>query len=115
MSYTFELNNERKDANFVSGKIKSKSPVVEVFSAMTNGKDLAPFGKKGDVAAKYIKELNSKASSGDPVAVSELNELRRFVMQPILLQEISDKEENSRLSIERRKDLIQVRFSRFAC
>lgn len=29
----------------------------------------------------------------------------------ILLQEISDKEENSRLSIERRKDLIQVRFS----
>ena len=32
----------------------------------------------------------------------------------ILLQEISDKEENSRLSIERRKDLIQVRFSRFA-
>lgn len=31
MSYTFELNNERKDANFVSGKIKSKSPVVEVF------------------------------------------------------------------------------------
>ena len=88
MSYTFELNNERKDANFVSGKINSKSPVVEVFSAMANGKDLARFGKKGDVAAKYIKELNSKASAGDPVAVSELNELRRFVMQPILLQEI---------------------------
>ena len=51
MSYTFELNNERKDANFVSGKIKSKSPVVEVFSAMKNEKDVLSFGKKGDFAA----------------------------------------------------------------
>lgn len=48
MSYTFELNNERKDANNVSGKIKANSPVVEVFSAMTNGQDLSKFGKKAD-------------------------------------------------------------------
>lgn len=34
MSYTFELNNERKDANNVSGKVNAKSPVVEIFSAM---------------------------------------------------------------------------------
>lgn len=46
MSYTFELNNERRDANFVSGKINEKSAIVEIFSAMTAGKDLAPFGKK---------------------------------------------------------------------
>ena len=39
MSYTFELNNERKDANFVSGKINGQSAVVEIFSAMTNGRD----------------------------------------------------------------------------
>ena len=88
MSYTFELNNERKDANFVSGKINGKSAVVEIFSAMVNGKDLAPFGKKADVAAKYIMELNSKAASGDLTAVSELNEIRRFVMEPVLAQEI---------------------------
>ena len=88
MSYTFELNNERKDANFASGKVNKNSPVVEIFSAMTKGKDLAPFGKKGDVAAKYIKELNSKASTGDLNAISELNEIRRFVMEPVLLQEI---------------------------
>lgn len=88
MSYTFELNNERKDANFVSGKINGKSAVVEIFSAMANGKDLAPFGKKADVAAKYIMELNSKAASNDPVAISELNEIRRFAMQPVLLKEI---------------------------
>lgn len=88
MSYTFELNNERKDANFVSGKIKGKSAIVEIFSAMVNGKDLSPFGKKADVAANYIKELNNKASSGDTMAISELNEIRRFVMQPVLAQEI---------------------------
>lgn len=88
MSYTFELNNERKDANFASGKLKEKSTVVEIFSAMTNGKDLAPYGKKADVAAKYIKELNSKAVNGDSNAISELNEIRRFAMQPILLKEI---------------------------
>lgn len=88
MSYTFELNNERKDANFVSGKVNGKSAVVEIFSAMTNGKDLAPYGKKADVAAKYIKELNSKASAGDLTAISELNEIRRFAMEPVLLKEM---------------------------
>lgn len=46
MSYTFELNNERKDANFVSGKVKANSPVVEIFSAMAQGKDLSPYGKR---------------------------------------------------------------------
>ena len=88
MSYTFELNNERKDANFVSGKVNGKSAVVEIFSAMAQGRDLAPYGKKADVAAKYIMELNAKAASNDPVAISELNEIRRFAMQPVLLKEI---------------------------
>lgn len=88
MSYSFELNNERRDANYVSGKINGKSAIVEIFTAMKNGKDLAPFGKKADVAAKYIMELNTKASTGDLTAISELNELRRFSMEPVLLQEI---------------------------
>lgn len=88
MSYTFELNSERKDANYVSGKINKKSPVVEVFSAMTDGKDLSKFGAKADVASKYIMELNSKAASGDTQAISEVNEMRRFVIEPKLLQEI---------------------------
>lgn len=88
MAYTFELNNERKDANFVSGKVNAKSAVVEIFSAMRDGKDLAPYGKKADVAAKYIMELNSKALAGDLNAISELNEIRRFAMEPVLLKEI---------------------------
>lgn len=88
MSYTFELNNARKDANFVSGKINGRSAVVEIFSAMTKGKDLSPYGKKADVAAKYIMELSSRAGNNDPVAISELNEIRRFAMQPLVMQDI---------------------------
>lgn len=87
MSYTFELNNERKDANFASGKVNAKSPVVEIFSAMRDGKDLAPFGRKADQAAKYITELNSRASAGDLTAISEMNEIRRFAMEPEILKE----------------------------
>ena len=90
MSYTFELNNERRDASFVSGKINVNSPVVEVFSAMTDGRELPKFKNKNtaDAAAKYIKELNSRAATNDQVAISEINELRRFKMQPVLMQEI---------------------------
>lgn len=88
MSYTFELNNEVKDANFASGKINAKSAIVEIFSAMASGKDLSPFGKKADAAAKYITELNQKASMGDVSAKSELNTIRRFAMEPVLMQEI---------------------------
>lgn len=88
MSYIIELNNERKDSNFINVNITGKSAVVEIFSAMAAGKELAPYGKKADVAAKYIRELSSKASNGDLGAVSELNEIRRFAMQPVLLKEI---------------------------
>lgn len=88
MSYTFELNNERKDSNFVSGQIKATSPVVEIFSAMAQGKDLAPYGAKADKASKYIMELNSKAAEGDFTAAAELNSIRRLAVEPVLMQEM---------------------------
>lgn len=88
MNYSFELNNARKDSSFASGKISAQSPVVEIFSAMVNGEELSKYGKKADVAAKYIKELAEKAAMGDIASVSELNEIRKFSIQPKLLQEI---------------------------
>lgn len=88
MNYSFELNNARKDETFASGKVNPQSPVVEVFAAMANGEEIGKFGKKGDIASKYIKDLSSKASIGDLSAVSEINEIRKFVIQPRLLQEI---------------------------
>lgn len=88
MNYSFELNNARKDEVFASGKITEKSPVVEIFCAMANGEELGKYGKKADVAAKYITDLANKAQMGDLSAVSEINEIRKFAMQPKLLQEI---------------------------
>lgn len=88
MDYSFELNNAKNDATLASGKVTAQSPVVEVFSAMANGEEIGKFGKKGDVAVKYIKDLGEKASVGDQSAISEINEIRKFVIQPRLLQEI---------------------------
>ena len=88
MSYSFELNNARNDATFATGKIHEKSPVVEVFSAMVEGSDLSKFGKHADASAKYIKDLGVRAQAGDISAISEINEIRKFAIQPKLLQEI---------------------------
>lgn len=88
MNYTFEMNNARNDATFASGKVTAKSPVVEIFSAMVQGQDLSKYGKKADQAAKYIAELGERASNNDFSAMAELNEIRKFAIQPRLLQEI---------------------------
>lgn len=88
MDYSFELNNAKRDDTFATGKVGAKSPVVEVFSAMVNGEEIGKFGRKADIAAKYIMDLGNKASLGNQNAISELNEIRKFVIQPKLLQEI---------------------------
>lgn len=88
MNYTFELNNAKRDETLASGKITAKSPVVEIFSAMANGEELSKFGAKADKAATYITTLGTKAAEGNQNAISELNEIRKFAIQPKLLQEI---------------------------
>lgn len=90
--YTFELNNAKKDEMYVSGNIKKTSPVVEVFSAMVDGRELGSLKKvnsvQADKSAKYIMELNSKAAMGDVNAQCELNTLRKFVIEPVLAEEM---------------------------
>lgn len=88
MNTTYELNNVRKDADVFSGKFAKHSPIVEIFSAMVNGKDLSKFGAKADKAVEYIKNLGSRADSGDFVAISELNTLRRFVIETPVMEEM---------------------------
>lgn len=85
---TYELNNIRKDSDIFNGKFNKNSPIVEVFSAMVEGKDIAPFGKVGDKAVNYIKELGGRAGNGDASAVAELNTLRRFVLESPIMEEI---------------------------
>lgn len=88
MNTTYELNNLRKDADMFSGKFTKNSPVVEIFAAMVNGEEISKFGAKADKAVEFIKELGSKAENGDPVAISELNTLRRFVIEGPIMQEM---------------------------
>ncbi len=85
---TYELNNLRKDDDYVGNKITKVSPVVEIFSAMVNGESLERFGAKADKAVKYIKDLGTRAENGDGMAVAELNTLRRFMIESPILEEI---------------------------
>ena len=82
MSYTFELNNERRTMPVQATKL-----ITEVFSAMVNGKEVGTLGKKADEAVTYIKNLGTKAQAGDLMAVNELNALRQFVVKPLLSEE----------------------------
>ncbi len=84
----FEMNNVRKDSDIFNGKFTKQSPVVEIFSAMVKGESLDKFGKKADVAVKYITDLGNRAENGDYTAVAELNTLRRFIVEAPVMEEL---------------------------
>ena len=86
---TFEMNSIRKDAEYIDGKLRKTSPVVEVFAAMVNGESLEKFGKTGDKAVEYIKTLGTRAENQDPMAISELNTIRKFVLEPAIMEEMN--------------------------
>ena len=90
MDNIFELNtvNNVKDEVGAS-KVKSTSPVVEVFSALVQGKSLSSFdGKVVDKSVEHIKDLAGRAIDGDHQAVSELNAIQRFAIEPKLIEAI---------------------------
>ena len=90
MDNIFELNtvNNVKDEVGAS-KVKSTSPVVEVFSALVQGKSLSSFdGKIVDKSVEHIKDLAGRAIDGDHQAVSELNAIQRFAIEPKLIEAI---------------------------
>lgn len=89
MSYTVELNSVRKDSDYVTDKLNSKSPIVEVFSAMASGTDIpSKYGNKADKIVAHIKSLGERGENGDSRAIAELNTIRRYVMEPKLMEEI---------------------------
>lgn len=58
MAMTFEMNNVRRDSDItLTNEIKHSSPIVEIFSALTDGKDTSKYGKKTDAVVNKIKEL----------------------------------------------------------
>ena len=87
MNTTYELNNLRKDSDYLNREMRATSVVAEVFSAMVKGNEVGAI-KGADKAVKYIKELGARAENGDFGAVAELNTLRRFVIETPLLKEM---------------------------
>lgn len=84
----FEMNttNHKKDVN--TGRVTKNSPVVEVFSALSQGKTPNVDAKKLDKSVDTIKEMASLARSGDHTAKSELNAIVRYTIEPRLLEGI---------------------------
>jgi len=96
---SFELNNARRDIDYSTGRIKPTSPLVEVFSYLAAGKDIAPLnGKLKDSNGRVISNVDSvvkhiiskayEAGGGNAYAATELNEIRKFVIQPLLQEEL---------------------------
>lgn len=84
-----ELNNAQKDSLYTTGQVKKNSPVVEVFSAMIDGKEMPKhLGARADKGVEYIKNMSERAANGDMVAMAELNSIRREVLEQPVLQEM---------------------------
>ena len=88
MGFIYEINLSNARSDIDAQRIKRTSPVVEVFSALTAGKTPNVDGKVQDKAVATMKEMASKALAGDPVAVSEVNTIIRFAMEPKLLEAV---------------------------
>lgn len=88
MNLTYEINNLRRDDQYVQPKFNAKSQLVEIFSAITDGKDYSKYGKKVDTVVNYVKELASKAHNGDFSAKAELNQVIKYTLEPHLEKQI---------------------------
>lgn len=88
----YELNNVRKDSDYSTGKIKNTSAVTKVFTGLVKGVELNSLGlndKEVNESVAYIKKLGERAQAGDGMAISELNAMRRYIIEPLLLDEIN--------------------------
>lgn len=91
MDMTFEMNNVRRDSDIaLTNEIKHSSPIVEIFSALTDGKDTSKYGKKTDAVVNKIKELGEGIANGDAKSLAELNTIRKYSVEPFLTAEIQN-------------------------
>jgi hypothetical protein len=86
--FKLELNNAKVDPAVVNPQLKATSKFVEIFSAVSEGKDISRYGKAVDTVMGKVKELSERALKNDPMAISELNEIVRYDIAPKLLEEI---------------------------
>lgn len=87
MSYTIELNSARKIND--AANIAKNTGIVEVFSRLVNGKEMSGLDNKlVGQSVEHIKELAGRAVNNDYAAISELNTIRKYTLEPELMDEI---------------------------
>lgn len=87
----FEKNTRvvKKDSDcLVNPKLNEKSPIVEIFSAIVEGKDVTKYNKTVDKVMDKVKELAQKSMAGDFNAKAEFNTIQRYVIEPHLTKVI---------------------------
>lgn len=103
MEYTIELNNARNDADFDNSQIKRTGALYKTYEAMVQGKDMDAVANelcaskkisKEEAATQVnnsverIKNKSALAGQGDAASASELNTLRKLMIQPVLEQDM---------------------------
>lgn len=86
-----EMSNCRKDS--IHNGLRANSPIVATYSALVKGEAVDSIKDSkgilvGDACVNRIQELNAKAEAGDNSAIAELNTIRTFVVNPILIEEL---------------------------
>lgn len=84
----YEINTINNVVDTESGRIQAKSPIVEVFSALTAGVTPKVDGKVIDKSVDTIRELAGAAEAGNGEARSEINAIIRFSIEPKLLESL---------------------------
>lgn len=87
MKFELNMNNVQKHEG-VNPKLKTTSPVVEIFSAVAKGQDLTKFGKTVDTVMNKVRELSSRSLAGDMMAKAELNTIIRYAIEPNLTKAV---------------------------
>lgn len=85
--YSFEMNSARRDKQVA--ELNANSDVVKVFAAQAMGKDTSNWNKGVvDNSMAKIASLATAADNGDVNAISELNTIRKYVIEAPLLEEL---------------------------
>ena len=96
---TIEINGAVRSDAYGANRINQKSPLVEIFACMAQGRELSTLNGKlkdssgralgnADKGADYIRDLAFQAGGGNAYAAHELNQVRSFAIWPLLQEEI---------------------------
>jgi len=87
MDFTIELNNIKRDSEFNTSLVKKDSPIVKIYGKMVKGESLSEISN-ADKGVEYIKSLGQRATCGDYSAMAEMNAIRIYNLEPVLMRDL---------------------------